>query len=117
MRTFAKALVLASALGCIGATVVMAQPITSLSEVVGDWSGSGSRGLKTDINIQQDGRFTILSPLGPASGMAKLVDGMLVLSYSNNKGQVKFTRTDDVLEGPYVADLLTGTVRVKRVAK
>lgn len=116
MRTFARVILLA-ALGCIDANGLLAQPITSLSEVTGDWTGSGSRGGKTDINIQQDGRFTTLSPLGQASGMAKLEDGVLVLPFSNNQGQIKFTRTNDTLEGPYVAGILTGTLKVKRVAK
>ena len=96
---------------------VVAQPVNTLTEVVGKWSGVGSRGGKTDIEVEPDGRFTVTSPSGKQSGVAKIEDGVLVLPFSNNQGQIKFTRTKNSLEGPYVLGAMTGTVRVERVAK
>jgi hypothetical protein len=92
-----------------------AQPVTSFAEVAGKWSGVGSRGGKTDITIRPDGTFVTESPLGRTTGMARIEGGILVLPRPDNQGQVKFTRTGDVLEGPYVAGTLTGTTRVTRV--
>ena len=94
-----------------------AQPITAFADVAGKWTGVGSRGGKTDIEISPTGKFTIESPLGKRDGMAKIEEGILILAYSNNQGQIKFTKTGDVLEGPYVFNNLTGTTRVTRVAK
>lgn len=95
----------------------VAQPVSTLAEVVGKWIGVGSRGGKTDIEIEPGGKFTVTSPSGRQSGLAKIEDGILVLPFSNNQGQIKFTRTKDSLEGPYVLGSMTGTVRVNRVAK
>jgi hypothetical protein len=96
---------------------VKAEPVTSLADVTGKWSGVGSRGGKTDITIESDGRFVIESPAGRATGMARLEDGILVLPFSNNQGQVRFARTGEALEGPYVIGTLTGTTRVRRTGK
>jgi hypothetical protein len=95
----------------------VSQPVTTIAEVVGKWSGVGSRGGKTDIEIEPTGRFTSKSPAGMQSGLAKIEDGFLVLPFSSNQGQIKFTRTKDSLEGPYVMGTMTGTVRVERVGK
>jgi len=92
-----------------------AQPVTTFAEVAGKWSGVGSRGGKTDITIEPDGKFVTESPLGKTTGVARIEGGLLVLAASNNQSHIKFTRAGDVLEGPYVFGTLTGTTRVSRV--
>ena len=96
---------------------VQAQPVTSFAEVAGKWSGVGSRGAKVDIAIENDGKFVIDVSGRQAPGIAKLDGGVLVLAYANNQGQIRFTRTGDVMEGPYVAGNVTGTTRVTLVGK
>ena len=92
-----------------------AQPITSFADVAGKWSGVGSSGGKTDVAIDPNGGFVLESPLGKATGRARIEGGVVVLAFDNNQGQIRFTRTGDVLEGPYVAGTRTGTTRVTRV--
>lgn len=98
-------------------TNAQAQPVTTFADVAGKWSGVGSRGGKTDIAVEPDGKFTMESPFGKSAGMAKIEGGILILPFPSNKGQIKLTKTGDVLEGPYVAGALTGTTRVTRVSR
>lgn len=92
-----------------------AQPITSFADVAGKWSGVGSSGGKTEVAIDPNGRFVLESPLGKATGWARIEGGFVVLAFDNSQGQIRFTRTGDALEGPYVAGARTRTTRVTRV--
>jgi hypothetical protein len=74
-------------------------PITSFADVAGKWTGTTSRGTKTDISIGADGSFSIESRAGKDSGKARLVDGSLIFSFTDNQGQYKFSRKGDNLEG------------------
>jgi hypothetical protein len=91
-----------------------AQPVNSFADAAGKWTGVGSRGGKTDLELEPNGKFTLESPLGKQSGMAKIEGGILILPNPNNQGQLKLTRTGDVLEGPYVFGTLTGVTRLTR---
>jgi hypothetical protein len=99
----------------LSGSLVHAQPVTTFAEVAGKWSGVGSRGGKTDITIGADGKFVTESPLGTVTGVARIESGILVLAASNNQSHIKFSRTGDVLEGPYVWGTLSGTTRVTRL--
>ncbi len=104
-----------AAIAALSSSILHAQPVTSFADVAGKWNGVGSRGAKTEVTIEPNGRFVIDSGLGRTTGQARMEDGIVVLSFDNNQGQIRFTRTGDVLEGPYVAGTLTGTTRVTRV--
>jgi hypothetical protein len=94
------------------ATGGQAQPVTTFGEVAGKYVG-GSTG-QTVIEIAPNGNFTAESPIGKAKGVGRIENGIVILPFSNNQGEMKFTRTGDVLEGPFVAGLRTGTTRVER---
>lgn len=107
----------ATLISTLGTTNVMAEPITSISEVVGRWTGKRATGGTTEITIGPTGQFVVTSPLGRSDGTARLVGGVLVLPFSNNQGQIKLSKTNEFLEGPFVAGTITGITRVERVSK
>jgi len=117
MRRLFGVVPVAVIVACAWGSGAEAQPISTVSEVAGKWSGAGARGGKTDIEIEPSGRFQATSPAGTRTGMARIENGTLILPFSDNQGQIKFTRTEGVLEGPYVVGTMTGTVRVQRAAK
>jgi len=82
-----------------GLAALAQTPITSFSDVAGKWTGTTSRGTRTDISIGADGSFSIEARAGKDSGKARLVDGSLVFSFTDNQGQYKFSRNGDKLEG------------------
>jgi hypothetical protein len=119
MRASANLFIVASVAALIVGAMggAQAQPVNAMADVAGKWSGVGSRGGKTDIQIEPNGKFSVESPAGKGEGTAKIEGGSVVLPFANNQGQIKFTKTGDVLEGPYVWGTMTGTVRVTRVGK
>lgn len=76
-----------------------AQAITSFAEVAGKWTGTSSRGSKTEIEIDQSGKFKLQTPAGKDAGTARLDGGVLILPISDNQGQYKFSKKAETLDG------------------
>jgi hypothetical protein len=91
--------------------------ITNFPDVAGKWTGISSRGTRTDVSIGADGTFNVETPVGKDSGKARLTDGGLILPFSDNQGQYKFTRRGDDLEGVVHWRGIDATVTLTRVAK
>lgn len=91
----------------------MAEPVSSIGEVAGSWRSKS--GVLT-LEIRQDGTFSVTYPSATRNGVAKLIDGALVLPFSNNQGELKLGWKSGALEGSYIIDVVTGPLRVERVA-
>lgn len=73
-------------------------------------------GDKTDVAIGSDGSFSIETRGGKDSGKARLVDGSLIFSFSDNQGQYKFSRKGESLEGVVHWRGIDATVTMARVS-
>lgn len=91
-------------------------PITNFADVAGKWTGTSSRGSKTDVSIGADGSFSIETPAGKDSGKARIADGSLIFSFTDNQGQYKFSRKGDRLEGVVHWRGFDATVTMARVS-
>jgi hypothetical protein len=118
-RTFIVAAMAALVFGSFGtrAQTPAPAPINAFAEVAGKWTGVGSRGQPSYLEIQPNGNFVFDTALGVFTGVASLDGGMLVLPFSDNKGQQKFGKAGDALEGPYVYETRKGTTRMTRKAQ
>ena len=96
-------------------TVVYAQTaIGSFADVAGKWEGVSSRGTKTMIEVEPNGRFKLEAGAGKDAGMARLQDGVLIIPISDNQGTYKLSRNGDALEGPVHWRGFDATVKLTR---
>ena len=92
---------LLSLLALAAGTVAYAQTtIGSFADVAGKWEGASSRGTKTMIEVEPNGRFKLETSVGKDAGLARLQDGVLIIPTSDNQGTYKLSRNGDPLEGP-----------------
>jgi hypothetical protein len=92
----------------------VAEPISSIVQVAGKWrSKSGA----LTLEIKADGTFSVTYPSATRSGSVKIMDGALVLPFSNNQGRLELALNDGTLEGSYLIDIAAGPLRVERVAR
>jgi hypothetical protein len=107
---------IAAILSLAGMPAFAQTPITNFAEVAGKWSGISSRGTQTDVVIGADGSFGIETKAGKDSGKARLADGGLIFSFTDNQGQYKFLRKGDRLEGVVHWRGVEATVIMARVS-
>jgi hypothetical protein len=96
------------------ASVCAQTPVGSFADVAGKWVGASSRGTKTTIEVEPNGRFKLETSVGKDAGLAKLQDGVLIIPTSDNQGQYKLSRNGDTLEGPVHWRGIDATVKLTR---
>lgn len=99
----------------ISAGVYAQTPITSFADVAGKWVGVSSRGTKTIIEVESNGRFKLETTVGKDAGMARLDNGVLFIPTSDNQGTYKLSRTGDTLEGPVHWRGIDANVKLTRI--
>lgn len=103
-------------MGAAHAQTPTGSPIRSFGDVAGKWEGvSSPSGVKVNLEISDQGAFSIVSRLGEDRGTATLEDGWLHLRYTNNQGYLKLAMVSAALEGPVVHQTRTGTIKFTRV--
>jgi hypothetical protein len=83
--------------------------------VAGKWVGASSRGTKTTIEIESNGRFKLETTVGKDAGVARLENGVLIIPTSDNQGTYKLFRNGDTLEGPVHWRGIDATVKLTRM--
>jgi hypothetical protein len=90
-------------------------PIMTFADVAGRWTGHTAPSVyRVTLEIDPSGRFKATSPLGNETGVARLVNGTLVVPFTRNEGHLQLTLVGERLAGPGVLGSRTGNVHLVR---